>query len=38
LYTSPLPTYRKGSKRRNAAARKVRMAMYSHVTHPNARR
>src|SRR5829696_8280999 len=36
--TSPLPTYRKGSGNRNAAARNVSTAMFTQVTHPKARR
>src|SRR5829696_7060356 len=36
--TSPLPTYRKGSGNRNAAARKTSTAMFTQVTHPKARR
>src|SRR5918997_4371392 len=32
------PKYRNGRERKKLAARKVSMAMYSHVTHPNARR
>src|SRR3712207_6194533 len=35
---SPLPTYLNGSGKRNATNRKTSTAMFTHVTHPKARR
>src|SRR5919107_3133498 len=35
---SPLPTYRNGKGRRNAASRKIKIAMFTQVTHPMPRR